>query len=463
MQKVTFKDSTAVFTLDEPRRPDEYAPGANLSVEELPYLWASPPLAVSFEPEKPLTREIPDFPDGGMRAWSVVIGALFMSFGTQVVSLRSFGWINSFGVFQTYYEEYTFPEQSASNISWIGSIQYGLIFIPALLTGRLLDLGYYNGPLAISSAFYVAALFFAGMLFGSTPAIVSHWFLKKRSQAFGCPCNRIEYRRYLCSRLITQQLFGKVGFKWSVRAVAFIITFAIIAANLLLRPRLPPSNVKGGLFDWSAFKNPAYACCVLAYNVSLLGLYVPLIYLDLSGQAAGFSPNFTFYLISIANGASLIGRLSSGILADRFGALNTLIPFTLIGAVASFAWPYATSNIPSLVVVSIIYGCATGAFVSLIPSAPARLGGMSDAGRRYGLGFLTSAVITLLIAFDRIGMAITCMAFGATGGPPLAGVIRTKSGGFDDVGLYSGGIILLGCILLAITRYLALGKWVGKF
>lgn len=457
MQKVTFKDSTAVITLDEPRRLNGDAPEANPSVEELPYLWASPPLAVSFEPEKPHAQEVPDFPDGGTRAWSVVIGALFMSFGT-------FGWINSFGVFQTYYEQYTFKDEAASNIAWIGSIQYGLIFIPALLTGRLLDLGYYNGPLAISSVFYVAALFlvaecktflqvilcqgvatgfFAGMLFGSTPAIVSHWFLKKRSQAFGVLAIGSSIGGTVLP-IATQQLFGKVGFKWSVRAVAFIITFAIIVANLLLRPRLPPSNVKGGLINWQSFKNPAFTCCVLAYNVTLLGLYVPLIYLDLAGQAAGFSPNFTFYLISIANCASLIGRLSSGILADRFGALNTLIPFTLIGAIASFAWPYANSNIASMVVVSIIYGCATGAFVSLIPSAPARLGGMSDAGRR-------------------IGMAITCMSLGATGGPPLAGVIRTKSGGFDDVGLYSGGVILAGCILLAVTRYLALGKWVGKF
>lgn len=122
---------------------------------------------------------------------------------------------------------------------------------------------------------------------------------------------------------------------------------------------------------------------VIAYNVALLGLYVPLIYLELSGQAAGLSPNFTFYLISIANCASLIGRLCSGILADRYGALNTLIPATLIGGIMTFIWPFVTSHVGPLVAVTIIYGCTTGAFVSLLPSAPARLGGMNDAGRRY--------------------------------------------------------------------------------
>lgn len=165
---------------------------------------------------------------------------------------------------------------------------------------------------------------------------------------------------------------------------------------------MPPSNVEGGLFNWAAFKNPAFTCCgrgnhlyragtlkltinflVIAYNATLLGLFVPLIYLDLSAQASGLSPNFTFYLIAIANCASLFGRLSSGILADKYGPLNTLIPFTLIGGIMSFVWPFVTSHVAPLVIVTIVYGCAIGAFVSLIPSTPARLGGMDDAGRRY--------------------------------------------------------------------------------
>ena len=122
---------------------------------------------------------------------------------------------------------------------------------------------------------------------------------------------------------------------------------------------------------------------VIAYNVALLGLYVPLIYLELSGQAAGLSPNFTFCLISIANCSSLIGRLSSGVLADRYGTLNTLIPAMVISSLMCFAWPFVTSQVAPLVVVTIIYGCTTGMFTSLLLSTPARLGGISDAGRRY--------------------------------------------------------------------------------
>lgn len=36
-------------------------------------------------------------------------------------------------VFQTYYEENTLKNHSASDIAWIGSIQYGLIFTPVCI------------------------------------------------------------------------------------------------------------------------------------------------------------------------------------------------------------------------------------------------------------------------------------------------------------------------------------------
>lgn len=75
-----------------------------------------------------------------------------------------------------------------------------------------------------------------------------------------------------------------------------------------------------------------------------------------------------------------MGRVTSGYLADKFGALNVLIPFTFTAGVTSYTWPYAATNMGWIVVVSITYGWATGAFVSLLPSAPIRMGEMGDAG-----------------------------------------------------------------------------------
>lgn len=44
-----------------------------------------------------------------------------------------------------------------------------------------------------------------------------------------------------------------------------------------------------------------------------------LTYIDVSATFVGVDPEFSFYLISIANAASGFGRLFSGVMADRIG------------------------------------------------------------------------------------------------------------------------------------------------
>lgn len=50
------------------------------------------------------------------------------------------GQVNAFGVFQTYYAENQLQGRSASDISWIGSLQIGLIYVSGLVLGRFFDL-----------------------------------------------------------------------------------------------------------------------------------------------------------------------------------------------------------------------------------------------------------------------------------------------------------------------------------
>jgi MFS family permease len=62
------------------------------------------------------------------------------------------GIINTFGVYQTYYES-ALPE-SPSSISWIGSIQAYLLLLVGSGTGPLFDAGYFRA-LIISGSFLV--------------------------------------------------------------------------------------------------------------------------------------------------------------------------------------------------------------------------------------------------------------------------------------------------------------------
>jgi MCP family monocarboxylic acid transporter-like MFS transporter 10 len=108
-------------------------------------------------------------------------------------------------------------------------------------------------------------------------------------------------------------------FPWTMRICAFILIFTLGFANLTMTRRLPPKNVKGGLLNLKAFKSAAYSVYCLSGFVAFLGLYTVLTYIDVSAVTVGISPDFSFYLVAIANGCSLFGRLAGGIGSDKIG------------------------------------------------------------------------------------------------------------------------------------------------
>ena len=79
---------------------------------------------------QPITNDPTLYPDGGLRAWSVVGASFLMVFCT-------FGLSNGFGIFQTYLSQHQLSNHKQSDIAWIGSVQIFLSFFGGLLSGRL--------------------------------------------------------------------------------------------------------------------------------------------------------------------------------------------------------------------------------------------------------------------------------------------------------------------------------------
>lgn len=86
-------------------------------------------------PTKP--SNTPDPPDGGLEAWLQVGGAFCLFFNT-------WGLLNTFGVYQTYYESGALFQASSSTIAWIGAVQGFLLLLIGFLTGPLFDRGYFR-------------------------------------------------------------------------------------------------------------------------------------------------------------------------------------------------------------------------------------------------------------------------------------------------------------------------------
>lgn len=95
------------------------------------------------QPQKPAAGPPPP-PNGGLVAWLHVVGGFMLFFNT-------WGILNTFGVYQTYYETGALFNESSSNISWVGSIQSYMVLLVGFLSGPIYDRGYFRELLAVGS------------------------------------------------------------------------------------------------------------------------------------------------------------------------------------------------------------------------------------------------------------------------------------------------------------------------
>ncbi|KAG8865258.1 hypothetical protein FRB96_000148 [Tulasnella sp. 330] len=415
-------------------------------------------MAIS-DPEKGYAEgEIKDSgpPDGGFAAWLVVFGCFCGGFATL-------GFANAFGIFQSYYEG-VIPGATQSTIAWIGSLQYCLIFLPGFVAGHMADRGLFKLPLFIASVVLVASTFLiaeckslwqlilcqgfaiggsAGFIFIPSLSIVPQWFDQRRGRAYGIAALGSSLGGTILP-IIIRHLMTEVGFKWTVRILAFIVLALMIVFNLTIRPRVSIAKADRVHVPVKEFlTHKAFMTYVAGVTIVWLGIYNCLAFLDVSAQRIGVSESISVYTLVAANAASGLGRVSSGFLGERYGVFNIFILFSIFSAIMSIIWPYAHS-FASLTTVAVLYGISSGAFVSLLPAGTSYLMPKHMIGRALG--------------FSGIFMAL-----GALVGNPIAGQILISTGGFNAVGGWAGATVFLAVFFLIMARRMALGHWIGKF
>jgi MFS family permease len=95
-------------------------------------------------PNLPAVTSTSPPPNGGLTAWLHVVGGFMLLF-------NSWGVLNAFGVFQTYYESGALFDRSSSDISWIGCIQMFMVLLMGVATGPIYDRGYLRPLLLVGS------------------------------------------------------------------------------------------------------------------------------------------------------------------------------------------------------------------------------------------------------------------------------------------------------------------------
>lgn len=150
--------------------------------------------------------------------------------------------------------------------------------------------------------------------------------------------------------------------------------------------------------------------------------------------------NYPFYLLSILNAESILGRAMAGPIADRVGALNLMI------SEASGTGPLQFSRISvnstaGIVIFCVFYGFLSGAYVTLLGAMLAGIAPHVSKGRTW------------------IGMNFGISSVGLLIGKSIAGAL-IKHRNLIPLQIFGGVMVFANCFIFCYVRYTKLRKGV---
>jgi MFS family permease len=414
---------------------------------------APPPARISESAPVPVPR-IPTHqdpvPDGGLQAWLQVLGS-------WVVLADTWGLINSFGVFQTYYEQELLLSSSAADISWIGSLQGALLMMVGAISGPLYDAGYFREQLWVGLFLIVFGQFMTsvstqywqvllaqgvcigigcGLTFLPSTTILAQYFLKRRALVIG-----IASTGSPLAGIIFPIIFGRlvpvIGFGWTTRVIAFILLGISAVPLAFMHTRVRVSGHRRSLIDATALRDVPFVLVAIGSFFAFLTLYVAFFYIQLFAVDRGLcSVDFSSYLVTFLGVGSIIGRVGPNYLADKIGSLNIWVVVTFVSSILMFAW-LAIDSLGGLVAFALLYGLFSGALVSVAPSVVV---GLSPDPRLIG---------------TRMGMVFFLSGISILVGTPIGGVILGEASEprWRDTIAYGAASLILGAIGFSAARF----------
>ncbi|KAA8647251.1 hypothetical protein EYZ11_008940 [Aspergillus tanneri] len=390
-------------------------------------------------------------PDGGLEAWCQIIWSHFTFCNT-------WGYVNSFGVFQTHYTQML--SETPSTISWIGSVQVFLLFSVGTLSGRASDAGFFKAVWGLGALLTVIGVFMAslsttywqlflsqglclgigcGLMFCPMLSLISTYFSKYRSLAVGLAAAGSSTGG-LVFPAVVKQLLPQIGFPWTMRILGFITLATLIPSFIFFKPRVPPR--KGGPFvEWTAFADLSYTFFSVGMFFAFWGLYVAFFYIgSFARDIVGVDQATSISLLLIINGAGMPARVLPNLLADKHtGPVNLLIPIIFITSIILFCWVSVTTS-SDVYAFSVFYGIFSAGIQSLFPAS------------------LTSLTVDLKKIGVRTGMVLTIVSFASLTGSPIAGaLVQRGNGGYSYAQCFAAASMAVGGILVAMSRICSTG------
>lgn len=373
-----------------------------------------------------------EFPDGGLKAYSVVVGCML-----GFVSV--FGVLNSIGAVQAYISENQLKSVSSSTVSWIFAIYMFFTFASCIFCGCYFDrngcklMMYVGTALSIVGIFCLAEskevyqfILCLSLLFGTGSGIlmtcfvssVATWFKEKRAIANSIASLGGSFGGIVFPVML-RKLYTELGYTWAIRILAFIVTFCLLAALALNREnplvmryntekeswRKVMSIYMKNTLDLRFLLDFKFLFCTLGCCFAENGLMVVATYYPSYAISIGVPENTSYMLITIINCCGILGRVS-GYIADRYvGRFMVLSVCLLFMTILSLVmWLPFGHSLKVLYAFSAVYGFVCSSILSLVPIAVGQICKIEEFGKRYSTMYFMTAVASL--AFLPIAGAI---------------------------------------------------------
>ncbi|TNY19222.1 major facilitator superfamily domain-containing protein [Rhodotorula diobovata] len=392
------------------------------------------------------------FPDGGLKAWTVIFGCFLYSCNVQ-----GYGMVWG-ALIQDLQKHHPDADLSVLNLI-VGLQNFGLNAAP-FVTGRLGELYGFKRMIAIGSTLSVILLVCSAVAVDSLPAlfvlqgillgiahgislplfmtIPSQWFSRRRGFATGITVSGTGWGGGIAS-LIMRAMLPSLGYRNTLLVYAGISAVVYAFAWSLLKVRKPPARATPARWETKTglppgiFRDPAFYSLVASVTVGVWGFLTPSYYLtDFTASVdpanAGNSLHTAAPLI-VQNFAIGVGRICAGSISDFVGPCNAMFFSFAAGGILQLGMWSQIDSYGSTVAFGVLYGLFGSWFFLLMPAVAANLFGLR------GLATIT-------------GWVVASQAPGQLAGASVSGVVLSSSGRYSCVAYYAGACMLGGAAFI---------------
>lgn len=438
-----------------------------------------------------------EFPEGGW-GWVVIAGCFILT-GTNFGMVNAYGEYQKYYV--AHFPKQKQSVLTLIGSLQPATVYFSSIFAAKLIHHISPRNSLIIGGIIVSFSFMMASIckevwqlaLAQGVVFGLGTSITvlvcfsipQQWFQKKRATAIGIMSSGSSIGGVVWP-LAVQHLIKQVGFGWANRIIGFIyIPLFAFAAFTVRSPEPRPENTNGSsisalksdlenysqesleiknkdipdsqsrsnnnwlrrnvfhshfLIDWTVLKNYQFLLLLFGTFLGTFALFVPLFFLpSFAVQLANLKPSVADNILTIINSASVLGRILPGLVGDKIGRLNAFIISVILSGVFVLALWLPCHGEALLIVLALLFGFSSGAFVSLPPAVIGQLFGIDKIKDRMSL-FLLSCFPGSFVG------AVIAGSFLPTSAPV------GDTSGYPKLIIFSGVFFLGSAAVLTIAR-----------